>query len=149
MVFSYPQTIVGEFPLECKSDDNNNNDNNNNNNDNNNGKKISQVYEAADKPSFSFQPKCVIFSQHRRIDTLLHLYYGLVAGMWHLKRSSISSASPTQKVSMGLVVNFQTMQQPTILVIFFQIRDYSQDYRHRASLVFYYSYQYCFCYYCY
>ena len=37
---------------------------------------------------------------------------------------------------MGLVVNFQTMQQPTILVTFFQIREYSQDYRHRASLIF-------------
>ena len=45
---------------------------------------------------------------------------------------------------MGLVVNFKTMQQPTILVTFFQIREYSQDYRHRASLIFYYSYQYCF-----
>ena len=38
---------------------------------------------------------------------------------------------------MGLVVNFKTMQQPTILVTFFQIREYSQDYRHRTSLVFY------------
>ena len=38
---------------------------------------------------------------------------------------------------MGLVVNFKTMQQPTILVIFFQIREYSQDYRNRASLIFY------------
>ena len=37
---------------------------------------------------------------------------------------------------MGLVVNFQTMQQPTILVTFFQIREYSQDYEHRASLIF-------------
>ena len=59
---------------------------------------------------------------------LCRIYYDLVAGMWHLKRSSISSALPTQKVSMGLVVNFKTMQQPTILVIFFQIREYSQDY---------------------
>ena len=47
------------------------------------------------------------------------IYYGLVAGMWHLKGSSISSALPTQNVSMGLVVNLKTMQQPTILVIFF------------------------------
>ena len=38
MVFCYLQTIVGEFPFECKND-NNNNDNNNNNNDNNDGKK--------------------------------------------------------------------------------------------------------------
>ena len=45
---------------------------------------------------------------------------------------------------MGLVVYFKTMQQPTNLVTFFQIREYSQDYRHRASLIFYYSYQYCF-----
>ena len=56
MVFCDPQTIVGEFPLECK------NDNNNNNKDNNDGKKSSNVYKAADKRSFSFQPKCVIFS---------------------------------------------------------------------------------------
>ena len=42
---------------------------------------------------------------------------------------------------MGLLVNFKTMQQPTILVTFFQIREYNQDYRHRASLIFYYSYQ--------
>ena len=27
---------------------------------------------------------------------------------------------------MGLVVNFKTMQQPTILVTFFQMREYSQ-----------------------
>ena len=46
-------------------------------------------------------------------------YYGLVAGMWHLKSSPICSALPTQKVSMGLVVNLKTMQQPTILVILF------------------------------
>ena len=53
------------------------------------------------------------------------IYYGLVAAMWHLKRSSISLAlirSPTQKVGMGLVVELQTMQQITILVTFFQIR---------------------------
>ena len=55
-----------------------------------------------------------------------HIYYGLVAGIWHLKRSSISSALPTQRVSMGLVVNFKTMEQPTFLVTFFQIREYSQ-----------------------
>ena len=77
------------------------------------------------------------------------IYHGLVAGMWHLKRSSITSAWPTQKVSMGLVVNFKIMQQPTNLVTFFQIRECSQDYKHRASLIFYYSYQYCFYYYCY
>ena len=52
------------------------------------------------------------------------IYYGLVGGMWHLKRSSISSALPTQKVSLGLL-NLKTMQQPTILVTFFQIWDYS------------------------
>ena len=42
MVFCYLQTIVGEFPFECKNDNNNNNNNdnnNNNNNDNNDGKK--------------------------------------------------------------------------------------------------------------
>ena len=55
MVFCDLQTIVGEFPLEYKND-------NNNNNDNNDGKKSSNVYEAADKRSFSFQPKCVIFT---------------------------------------------------------------------------------------
>ena len=38
---------------------------------------------------------------------------------------------------MGLVVNFETMQQPTILVAFFQIREYKQDYMHRANLIFY------------
>ena len=27
---------------------------------------------------------------------------------------------------MGLVINFKTMQQPTILVTFFQMREYSQ-----------------------
>ena len=86
----------------------------------------------------------VVASYPCRIGTVLHLYYGLVAGMWHLKRSSFSSASPTQKVSMALVVNFKTMHQPTILVTFFQIRGYSQDYGHRASLIFYYSYQYIF-----
>ena len=37
---------------------------------------------------------------------------------------------------MGLVVNFKTIQQPTILVTFFQIREYSWDYRHRGSLIF-------------
>ena len=37
---------------------------------------------------------------------------------------------------MDLVVNFKTMQQPTLLVTFFKIREYSQDYRHRASLIF-------------
>ena len=47
MVFCYPQTIVGEFPLEYKND-------NNNNNDNNDGKNSSHVYQIADKPSFSF-----------------------------------------------------------------------------------------------
>ena len=47
------------------------------------------------------------------------IYYGLVAGMWHMKSSSISSALPTQNVSMGVVVNLKTMQQPTTLVIFF------------------------------
>ena len=58
MVFCYLQTIDGEFPLECKNDNNNNNNNDNNND----GKKSSHVYETADKPRFSFQPKCVIFS---------------------------------------------------------------------------------------
>ena len=38
---------------------------------------------------------------------------------------------------MGLVVNFKTVQQPTNLVTFFQIREYSQEYRHRASLFFF------------
>ena len=37
---------------------------------------------------------------------------------------------------MGFVVNFKTMQHPTILMTFFQIREYNQDYRHRASLIF-------------
>ena len=37
---------------------------------------------------------------------------------------------------MGLVVTFKTMQQPTILATFFQIREYSQDYGHRASQIF-------------
>ena len=50
------------------------------------------------------------------------IYYNLVAGMWRLKRSSISLALPTQKVSMGLVVNLKTMKQPTILVTYFQTR---------------------------
>ena len=77
------------------------------------------------------------------------IYYGLVAGMRQLKRSSISSVLPTQEVCLGLVVNFKAMQQPAILVIFFQIREYSQDCRHRASLIFYCSYQYCYYYYCY
>ena len=45
-------------------------------------------------------------------------------------------------------VNFKTMQQPTILVTFFQIRGYNQDYRHRNSLIFL-QLQYCFHYYCY
>ena len=52
------------------------------------------------------------------------IYYGQVADMWHLKRSSISSALPTQKVIVGLVVNLKAMQLPTILVTFFQIREY-------------------------
>ena len=36
---------------------------------------------------------------------------------------------------MGLVINFKTMQQPTILVIFFQITESipNQDYRHSQS----------------
>ena len=36
---------------------------------------------------------------------------------------------------MGLVVNFKTMQQPTILVTFFQIREYSQEYPIGIELV--------------
>ena len=56
--------------------------------------------------------------------------------MCHLKHSSISSVLPAQKVSMGLLVKFKTIQQPTILVTFFQIREYSRDYRHRGSLIF-------------
>ena len=51
---------------------------------------------------------------------LCRIYYGLLAGMWHLNHSSISSALPTQKVNMNLVVNLKTMQQPTILVTFFK-----------------------------
>ena len=48
MVFSYPQDIVGEFPLEFKNDDdddndNNNNNSNNNNNNNNNDDKIKNL----------------------------------------------------------------------------------------------------------
>ena len=38
---------------------------------------------------------------------------------------------------MGLVVNFKTMQQPTNLVTFFQIREYSRDYRHRELVYFF------------
>ena len=37
---------------------------------------------------------------------------------------------------MGLVVNFKTIQQPTIFVTFFQIREYSWDHRHRGSLIY-------------
>ena len=59
------------------------------------------------------------------------IYYGLVAGMWYLKWSSISSALPTRKISMGLVVNLKTMQKPTILVTFSQIREYS----HRTTAI--------------
>ena len=68
----------------------------------------------------TFPRLLVVASYPRR--TRCHIYYGLVAGMWHLKRSSTSS---TQKVSMGLVVNLKTMQRPAMLVTFFQIREYS------------------------
>ena len=87
----------------------------------------------------TFPRLLVVASYLCRIDTFC-VYYGLVAGMWDLKRSSISSALPNQKVSIGLVVNFKTIQQATILVTFFQIREYRQDYRHRAGLIFDYSY---------
>ena len=50
------------------------------------------------------------------------IYSGLVASMLHLKRSSISSALPTRKVSMDLVVNLKTVKQPIILETFFQVR---------------------------
>ena len=49
------------------------------------------------------------------------IYYDLVAGMWHLKRSSISSALPTQKVGMGLVVNLKTMQVLFLLLLLIAI----------------------------
>ena len=52
MVFCYPQTIVGEFPLECK------NDNNNNNNDNNDGKKA---------PTFTKLPTNQVFRFSRSV----------------------------------------------------------------------------------
>ena len=49
----------------------------------------------------------------------------MVAGMWHLKRSSVILVlirSLTQKADMDLVVKLQIMQQVTTLVIIFQIR---------------------------
>ena len=52
---------------------------------------------------------------------LCRIYYDLVAGMWHLKRSSISSALPTQKVGMGLVVNLKTMQVLFLLLLLIAI----------------------------
>ena len=55
------------------------------------------------------------------------IYDGLVAGMWHLKHSSISSALPTQNVSVDLVANLKILQQQTILVTIFQIREYSHS----------------------
>ena len=55
------------------------------------------------------------------------IYYGLVAGMWYLKRSSISSALPTQKVGMGLAVNLKKVHHPAIFVTFFQIREYTHS----------------------
>ena len=63
--------------------------------------------------------------------------------------SSISSASPTQKVSMGLVVKFKAKQQPTILATFSKSESIVlwRKAGHRASLIFYYSNQYCFYYY--
>ena len=70
----------------------------------------------------TFPGLLVLASYPCRIDTLPHLLW---PSGWHLTSD------------IGLVVNFKSMQQPTILVTFFQIREYSQDYRHRASLVFY------------
>ena len=52
---------------------------------------------------------------------LCRIYYDLVAGMWHLKRISISSALPTQKVGMGLVVNLKTMQVLFLLLLLIAI----------------------------
>ena len=47
---------------------------------------------------------------------MLFIYYGLVDGSLDLIRL------PTEKVGMGLVVELQTMQPLTIVVIFFQVR---------------------------
>ena len=55
----------------------------------------------------TFRRLLVVASYPYRIPC--RIYYDLVAGMWHLKRSSISSALPTQKVSMVLVVNLKTI----------------------------------------
>ena len=63
----------------------------------------------------TFSRLLVVASYPRRITC--RICYDLVAGMWHLKSNSISSALPAQKVSMGLVVNLKAMQQPTILFI--------------------------------
>ena len=46
---------------------------------------ISHVYEAADKSSFSFQPKCVIFSQHpskreKRNEVIGHMKHAAMYG---------------------------------------------------------------------
>ena len=54
-----------------------------------------------------------------------HIHYGLVADIWHQRRSLIILVliqSPTQKVGIGLVVKLQTIQQRTTLMTFFQIR---------------------------
>ena len=47
--------------------------------------------------------------------------------IWSVAQSiPLNSVQLKRLASMGLVVNFKTMQQPTILVTFFQIREYSQ-----------------------
>ena len=54
--------------------------------------------------------------------------------IWSVAQSiPLNSVQLKRLASMGLVVNFKTMQQPTILVTFFQIREYIQGYRHSAS----------------
>ena len=55
----------------------------------------------------SFPGLLVVYPCHRSF----RMYYGLVAGVWHLKQSLSSLA-----LGLGLVVKLQIMQQLTILV---------------------------------
>ena len=56
--------------------------------------------------------------------------------IWSVAQSvPLNSVQLKRLASMGLVVNFKTMQQPTILVTFFQIREYSQDDMHSVVII--------------
>ena len=84
------------------------------------------------------------------VGTFWHLLW---SSDWHVTSDIWSVAQSVQRYQVKRLawVYWLTLKQcNSQLVTFLQIRDILIDYRHRASLIFYYSYQYyCFYYYCY